>query len=555
MINISRGQIITVAFVCLFGFLFALPNVFDAKWARTLPSWVPNKQLSLGLDLQGGAHLLFQADTTKNITEDLKNLRKGVRTEFRRLRIFASIARPRNGIKSFRLKLRKRGGGQLTSDDVEKARNAIQQVLRDRNAAGSALAGTSSLYEVTLNDQGAGRIRITEAGELRLLDRLIEQAISVIRRRIDETGVREPTIQRQGQSRILVQVPGVGDPEEIKTLIGKTAKMTFHMVNHDLGQNGNVASRAGTVLPRGSILIEHSDYRTENSQVAQFVAVRENVELDGEQLADATQCFDQSSGLPAVCFRFNTTGARTFCRITRENIGRRFAAVLDDKVVTAPTIQAAICDGSGIITGSFSIQSASRIALLLRAGALPVDLKVVEERTVGPGLGQDNIDSGKFAAVLGLIFVVVFMVIAYGRFGLMANVALLFNLVIIGGVLSLLQATLTLPGIAGIVLTIGMAVDANVLIFERIREEVRAGRTPLSAIDTGYRRAMTTIIDSNLTTFIAAMLLFLFGSGPVQGFGVTLAIGLATSMFTAIMVTRLLVVTWWRVRRPAVLPI
>jgi preprotein translocase subunit SecD len=438
---------------------------------------------------------------------------------------------------------------------VEKASDAIQQVLRDRNAAGSALAGTSALYEVTLDEKGAGRVLITETGELRLLDRLIEQAISVIRRRIDETGVREPTVQRQGRNRILVQVPGVEDPEEIKTLIGKTAKMTFHMVNHDLGQQGDVATRGGTVLPRGTILIEHNDYRDQNSQVAQFVAVRENVELDGEKLADATQCFDQNTGLPAVCFRWNTEGARTFCRITRENIGRRFAAVLDDKAVTAPTIQAAICDGSGIITGNFTIQSASRIALLLRAGALPVDLKVVEERTVGPGLGQDNIDAGKIASILGMIFVVIFMGVAYGRFGLMANVALIINLVLIAGALSLLQATLTLPGIAGIVLTIGMAVDANVLIFERIREEVRSGRTPLSAIDTGYRRAMTTIIDSNLTTFIAAMLLFLFGSGPVQGFGVTLAIGLATSMFTAIMVTRLLVVTWWRIRRPAALPI
>ena len=220
MINITRGQIITVAFVCLLGILFALPNLFSESTTRSLPGWVPNKQMSLGLDLQGGAHLLFQADMTKNVTEDLKDLRKGIRTEFRRLRIFASIARPRNGVKSFRLRLRKRGGGELTSADVEKAREAIQQVLRDRNAAGSALAGTSALYEVTLDDKGAGRVLITEAGELRLLDRLIEQAISVIRRRIDETGVREPTVQRQGRNRILVQVPGVEDPEEIKTLIG-----------------------------------------------------------------------------------------------------------------------------------------------------------------------------------------------------------------------------------------------------------------------------------------------------------------------------------------------
>ena len=555
MINISRGQIITVAFICLLGILFALPNLFEEKFTRTLPGWVPNKQMSLGLDLQGGAHLLFQADMTKNITEDLKDLRKGIRTEFRRQSIFASIARPRDGVKSFRIRIRKRGGGEVGAADIEKARDAIQRVLRERNAAGSALTGTAALYEVSLDEKGAGRVGITEAGELRLLDRLIEQAISVIRRRIDETGVREPTVQRQGRNRILVQVPGIEDPEEIKTLIGKTAKMTFHLVNHDLGDNGSVQTRAGTALPRGTILIEHNDYTDENSQVARFVAVRDNVELDGESLADATQCFDQNTGLPAVCFRFNTSGARTFCRITRENIGRRFAAVLDGKAVTAPTIQAAICDGSGIITGQFTIQGASRIALLLRAGALPVDLKVVEERTVGPGLGQDNIDAGKIASILGLVFVIIFMGVAYGRFGLMANVALVFNLVLIAGALSLLQATLTLPGIAGIVLTIGMAVDANVLIFERIREEVRSGRTPLSAIDTGYRRAMTTIIDSNLTTFIAALLLFLFGSGPVQGFGVTLAIGLATSMFTAIMVTRLLVVTWWRVRRPTALPI
>jgi preprotein translocase subunit SecD len=392
-------------------------------------------------------------------------------------------------------------------------------------------------------DDGKLRARLSQQGLRDRLSTLIQQSISVIRRRVDEMGTTEPLIQRQGEDRILIQVPGLGDTERLKAIIGKTAKMTFHMVDMDCNPAGRI--------PLSSRLVP-SDEVGPDGQPFNY-CIEKRVRLTGQNLVDAQPTFQD--GQPVVSFRFDTRGAQIFGRITADNVGKLFAIVLDGKVITAPRIESPILGGSGIIRGSFTVQSARDLSILLRAGALPASMIYLEERSVGPGLGQDSIDSGKLASVLGLVLIVIFMFVAYGLFGLMANIALLFNIALILGLLSLLQATLTLPGIAGIALTMGMAVDANVLIFERMREEVRNGRSPFNAVDAGYRRALTTIIDSNLTTLIAAVLLFAFGSGPIKGFGVTLTIGIVTSMFTAIMVTRFLVVTWLRQKRPQALPI
>jgi preprotein translocase subunit SecD len=375
----------------------------------------------------------------------------------------------------------------------------------------------------------------------------VAQSVEIVRRRIDEVGTREPTIQRQGENRILVQVPGEKDPDSIKRLLGQTAKLTFHLVDLDTSMEQALAGN----LPPGSELLP-SDENDASGQAAQYV-VRKRVEVSGESLVDAQPTYYQNQ--PVVSFRFDSVGGRKFGNVTRDHVGELLAIVLDGRVISAPRIDEPILGGSGIIRGSFTVQEANELAVLLRAGALPAPLEIVEERTVGPDLGADSIQAGKVASVIGLILVALAMGLYYGLFGVFANIALIVNLVLIIAALSVLQATLTLPGIAGIVLTMGMAVDANVLIFERIREEARVGRPPMSAIDAGYREAMRTIIDANLTTLIAAVLLYAFGSGPVRGFAVTLGIGIITSMFTAITFTRLLMATWFRRTRPAMLPV
>jgi preprotein translocase subunit SecD len=399
--------------------------------------------------------------------------------------------------------------------------------------------------EIEVVEGEAGRIdvRLTESAVRELQDAAVRQSLEIVRRRIDEVGTREPTIQRQGEDRILVQVPGEKDPESIKRLLGQTAKLTFHLVDLDTPLQQAVAGN----LPPGSMLLP-SDEEGQGQ-----VVVRKRVEVSGESLIDAQPTFQQNE--PVVSFRFDTAGGRKFGNVTREHVGELLAIVLDDKVISSPRIREPILGGSGVISGSFTVETANELAVLLRAGALPAPLEIVEERSVGPDLGADSIAAGEIAGVVALVLVMALMMFYYGLFGVAACIALMVNLILLLGVLSALQATLTLPGIAGIVLTIGMAVDANVLIFERIREEVRTGRSPISAIDAGYREAMRTIIDANLTTLIAAVLLYAFGSGPVRGFAVTLGIGILTSMFTAISLTRLMVVSWLRRTRPAALPV
>jgi preprotein translocase subunit SecD len=521
MLYFGKWKIALIAVIILLGFGFAAPNLLSSRTAESLPDWLPRKQISLGLDLQGGSHLLMEVDIDTVTREWLTSVVDSVRIELRKERIgYTGL-----GVQ-----------GQ-----------AVTFALTDPGRTDEALdlAGkVDSGLAVTASEAGQVRIALNEQAVIERRQSVVEQSIEIIRRRIDETGTREPTIQRQGEDRILVQLPGVKDPERIKKLLGKTAKLTFHLVDPTTPLADAFQGR----VPPGSVLLPAA----EGEGISHYV-VRKRVRVSGERLIDAQPTFDQ--GRPVVSFRFDTLGGKKFGDTTRDNVGKQLAIILDGAVISAPSIREPILGGSGIITGRFTVKEVQDLALLLRAGALPAPLTILEERTVGPSLGADSIRAGKVASLLGLVLVVAAMALVYTVFGIMADIALFINLVLIAGALSLLQATLTLPGIAGIVLTIGMAVDANVLIFERIREEVRAGRTPISAIESGYRRALTTIIDSNVTTLMAAILLFVFGSGPVKGFAVTLSIGLMTSMFTAIMVTRYMVVTWLRQRRPSALPV
>lgn len=523
MVYFAKWKVIFVIAVCVLGVAFSSPNFVAKNIAEGLPDWLPHKQVSLGLDLRGGSHLLLEVDLSAVVKEHLDSTVDAMRAELRKARIrYGGL-----GVEGETAKVTIRKPEQL-----EQAWNLLRALDPDTNT------------EVTGNTI---RINYTERALTERRNSALQQSLEIIRRRIDETGVREPTIQRQGDDRILLQVPGVEDPERLKRLIGKTAKMTFHLVHPQSG------GRNYARTPPGARWLPEQELGPDGQPAK--ILIRKRTMVSGEDLVDAQPSTDGRTNEPVVVFRFNSRGGKKFGDTTSKNVNQPFAIVLDGTVISAPVIREPILGGSGQISGNFSFREATDLALLLRAGALPAPLTILEERTVGPGLGQDSISAGKIASIVGMVLVVVFMAIAYGRFGLYADVALIANMFLILGGLSILQATLTLPGIAGIVLTIGMAVDANVLVFERIREEVRQGRTPISAIDAGYSRALTTIIDANVTTLIAAVLLYIFGSGPIRGFAVTLAIGIVTSMFTAIMLTRLLVVTWLRRTKPAKLPL
>lgn len=523
MLQFSAFKKTLVIMICLVGVLYASPNLIRGDFASDLPTFAPGKKVSLGLDLQGGSYLLLQVDLNVVISEYLESITSSVRQQLRKGKIgYKGLGASRSSVV---LTIRQKG-------DFEKAKELLR--------------GIDQGNEVSMD--ASGNIRISPS-EKALKDRksaALQQSIEIVRRRIDETGVREPTIQRQGESRILVQLPGVDDPERVKALLGQTAKMVFRLVDVTTNASEAMAGR----VPPGSELLEAAVVEAGDPKA---YVIKKRVMVSGEHLIDAQATFQD--GQPVVSFRFDTSGAKRFGKVTTDNVNRPFAIVLDNEVISAPVIREPILGGTGIISGNFTVASANDLALLLRAGALPAPLTVLEERSVGPGLGVDSIAAGKLASLIGICLVIGFMVLCYGLFGIFANIALFFNVTLIVGALSVLQATLTLPGIAGIVLTIGMAVDANVLIFERIREEIALGRTPISAIDAGYKRALTTIIDSNLTTLFAALCLYSFGSGPIKGFSVTLAIGIVTSMFTAIMLTRLLIVVWLRKRKPNLIPI
>lgn len=526
MVNFPTWKKVLVALICLLGLAFAAPNFVNEETSKQLPDWLPHNQVNLGLDLRGGSHLLLEVEVQAVIDEYLETLVDSARAELRGERI------------RYRALGKQEHSAGVTIPNAEEREKALELMRGLDSAAQTSIDGDR--ITITMTEQQIAERRTSA----------VQQSIEIIRRRIDETGVREPTIQRQGDDRVIVQLPGVDDPERVKSLIGKTAKLTFQMVDLE----NSVEEALGGRVPPGSQLLPMLEGA--NSPTGQqAILVKKRVAVSGENLVDAQPSFDGRDNQPVVSFRFDTLGAKKFGKVTTENVKRPFAIVLDGKVISAPVIQEPILGGTGQISGGFSVQDTQDLALLLRAGALPAPLTILEERTVGPGLGADSIAAGEIACLVGMVLVVIFMGVAYGRFGIYADIALAMNLFLILGLLSLLQATLTLPGIAGIVLTIGMAVDANVLIFERIREEMRAGRTPISSIDAGYGRALSTIIDANLTTLIAAILLYSFGSGPVRGFAVTLAIGIVTSMFTAIMLTRLFVVSWLRSKRPTELPL
>jgi preprotein translocase subunit SecD len=517
MLQFESWKKLLVLFVVALGIVYALPNLLPSG-EESDSGLLPGQKINLGLDLQGGSHLLMLVDMEVVETERLNSLGETIRQEFRTEKIRFSDLKVEN--RSVSVSVRK-------TDDVGAAEQIFDELGRGL---------------ITTNDSKSYQISFDEAGLIELRNQTIEQSMEIIRRRIDPDGTKEPVIQRQGKDRVLVQLPGVDDPETIKRLLGRTAKLTFQLVDTSL--TGAEAITRGRVPP-GSVLLPGDG---ENSQ---SYVVEKRVMVSGEMLDGATASFDQNNR-PSVSFTLNATGAKKFGRVTGSNIGRPFAIVLDGKVVSAPTIQSQIF-GSGQITGQFSVAETNELALILRAGALPAPLIVLEERSIGPGLGADSVVAGKIAAAVGLMLVIIYMLLSYGLFGALADVALMVNIILILAALSALQATLTLPGIAGIVLTMGMAVDANVLVFERIREELRRGRSVMAAIDGGYQRAISTIVDSNLTTLFAALFLYLFGSGPIKGFAVTLAIGILTSLFTAVMVTRLLIVIWLERKRPRTL--
>lgn len=534
MLRFSRWQIWTIIALCVGSILYAVPNVLP-QWVRDqTPSWLPKNTVSLGLDLQGGASLLLGVDLPAVFKEKMESTLDEIRQRLRK----ANILYTGLSIKDETVQVRIRDAAQL-----EQARATLGELVQPVD--GGLLGGGSNSYELQAGPEGLFTFVLTEPARVHYRQQAMQQSIEIVRRRIDELGTREPTIVQQGPDRILVQVPGLSDPQRLKNILGKTAKLQFRFVDTTVPVQDAVAGR----VPPGSELL----YEIAGEQRIPYV-IEKRVIVSGDQLVNAQQSFDQY-GQAVVSFTFDAQGARRFGDATKDNVGRNFAIVLDNTVVSAPVIREPILNGSGQISGSFSVQTANDLAIVLRAGALPAPLNILEERTVGAELGADSIQAGALAAISGFVLVVLFILVFYGLFGLFANLALVINVIMILSVMTLLGSTLTLPGIAGIVLTIGMAVDANVLIFERMREEVAAGKGLISAIDTGYNRAMSAIIDANLTTLLAVLILFWLGSGPVRGFAVTLGIGITVSMFTAIMVTRLMVVGWLRTFKPKALPI
>ncbi|MDX5401942.1 MAG: protein translocase subunit SecD [Rhodobacterales bacterium] len=494
-----------------------------AQWPSFLPSFLVN----LGLDLRGGAHLLAEVRVADVYESRLQGMWPDVRDLLREERdTVGTIRLQPSAPDELRVRLNER------PDQVERAAALVRGLARPVPTLTGAGAN-----DIDVSVDGADVvIRLSEAEREATDDRTVQQSLEIIRRRIDEVGTREPTIQRQGADRILIQVPGVGSAAELKEIIGTTAQLTFQPV---VTRTTNPDMPAGA----GNELVPSLD------EEGQFYVLEQAPVVTGEELVDAQPAFDQN-GRPAVNFRFNPTGARKFGDYTAANIGNPFAIVLDNEVISAPVIQSHIPGGSGIITGNFTVEESTQLAVLLRAGALPAGLDFLEERTIGPELGADSIEAGKIASIVAGIAVLAFMILSYGLFGVFANIALIINVGLIFGLLSLVGATLTLPGIAGIVLTIGMAVDANVLVFERIREELKTAKGPARAIDLGYEKALSAIVDANITTFMTALILYVMGSGPVRGFAITLGLGIMTSVFTAIFVTRLIIVIWFERRRP-----
>ncbi|SEQ03752.1 SecD/SecF fusion protein [Faunimonas pinastri] len=534
MLYFARWKITLIVLVILAGIVVLIPSAFTREQVANWPSFLPKKQMVLGLDLRGGAHLLLQVQRSSLIRDRLQTLTDDVRQKLRDEHIGYQNLSSRGQAVQFTLR---------DPADAEKVMTALKPLAAPIQ---SGMLSGGTLSEVSLS-QNNGQIsaNLTDDGIDHRVRSAVDQSLGVLGRRINALGTVEPSIQREGSDRIMIEVPGLQDTARLKEVLGQTAKMTFHLECAD----GSLQQALQSRPPAGCEIAQPAEANE------QPVLINSHVELSGDDLVDAQPTFDSQSNQPIVSFRFNSRGASIFGRLTQENVGKRFAVILDNKVITAPVIRGAIVGGSGQIEGNFTVESAQNLAVLLRAGALPANFDVVEERTVGPSLGQDSIRAGQIAGIIGLVAVAIFMVALYGILGVFADIALLVNVILIMGILVLLQATLTLPGIAGIVLTMGMAVDANVLIYERMREEQKLGRSAISAIEAGFSRAFATIIDAHITALIAAFALFALGSGPIRGFAVTLAVGIFTTLFTAILVTRLIVSIWVRSRRPKVVPI
>ena len=548
MLQFSLTKKILIWVVVVLGFLFAMPNGFynrvesvnDARMqlengndtpeiisqASNWPSFLPSTLVNLGLDLRGGAHLLARVRVDQVYEARMDAYWPEVRNALRKERASIGTIRRIDG-ENYDLRVRISEPSQI--NHAVEVVSALARPVTTLSGAGSRDIVVTSIEDTII-------IELSEAEKIATDTRTMDQSLEIIRRRVDEAGTREPTIQRQGIDRVLIQVPGIGSAEELKSIIGKTAKLTFHKVIQRTSNSDERVKNRQILLPA-------------QDEEGVFYVLEKTPVINGDHLTDAQPAFDQNNR-PAVSFRLNTTGARIFGQYTAENIGTPFAIVLDQEVVSAPTIQSHISGGSGIITGQFGVEETTLLSIQLRAGALPAELEYLQESTVGPDLGQDSIDAGTLACIVAFIAVLVFMSLSYGLFGIFANVALIINVALIFAVLSVISGTLTLPGIAGIVLTVGMAVDANVLVFERIREELKKAKNPRKAIELGYERAFSAIIDANITTLIAAVILLVFGSGPVKGFAITLGIGIVTSVFTAIWVTRLLISIWIERKRP-----
>ena len=526
MLHFQSWKILGVVLTCLIGMVLALPNLFSKETVEAWPDWLPKRQLSLGLDLRGGAHLLLAMDVNDVRKDWLESIREDARRRLRDARIGFTGLGVQGGAVVVRI---------AQPDQVDAAIKELRSLIQP---IGNALLGSvgDDLSVQRGSEPGLIILQPTEAGLQQRITNAVGASIETVRRRIDTLGTSEASVVRQGSDRILVQFPGLQDTAQLKALIGETARLSFHEVHPSISGFEAQGSRP----PPG--------YRIyPSAEEDGFVyLLRETPVVRGDQLVDAQPGFDQRTNEPIITFRFNQSGARTFGRFTQENVGRPFAIVLDDKVLSAPVIREPILGGSGQISGNFTVESANNLAIQLRSGALPAKLTIIEERTVGPSLGADSIESGTRAFIVGGLATFIMMTVVYGTFGFYAGLALIINAILIVAAMTVLGAALTLPGIAGLVLTLGMAVDANVLIYERIREEVRTGKSPIAAIDAGFTRAIVTIADSQLTTLVAAIIMFWLGSGPIRGFAVTLSIGIFTSVFTAVTVTRLFVAMWAR---------
>lgn len=535
MLRFQARKAILVLLVLILGCGLALPNLLSPETRRAIeqgaPSWIPRILLPihavvLGLDLQGGSHVLLEIDRAELIRTQVTQLRDDLRNKLREEKVNIQ-----GGIG-----LTPRGVQVRVPDAADRARllPKLRELAQPVGTMGAFGPSGNTTIEVSEQPNGLVQMQLTEAGANERVRRAVEQAMEVLRRRVDALGTTEPNIQRQGLDSILVQVPGLQDPQRLKDILGQTAQLQFRMVAQS---------------PSGDV-----DMLPSQDAGGAPVPVERRVIVEGQDLIDAQPSFDQRTGQPIVSFRFNIRGAQRFGQATTENLGRPLAIVLDNRVISSPVIQSPITGGQGQITGNFTVEEVNNLAILLRAGALPARMTIAEERTVGPGLGQDSIEAGKKAVVIASVLVILYMLGTYGLFGAIASLALVVHVCLIIGLMSLLGATMTLPGIAGIVLTIGTAVDSNVLIYERMREEAKAGRSLISALEAGFQRAFATIIDSNVTMLIAAVALFSLGSGPVRGFAVVFILGILTTVITAVTFTRMLIAMWYRWAKPKALP-